>query len=204
MEESQQPPSKSVESQKETTSFSFSDIPDIKNLLEPTPNDNALVNEQKIRRLYLQSSMQQWFAPKRINFEQPIELDPEARRIWIRLMHVFYTLEKMGLTVIGNMVPKAIHKMKSEEAAYYLSAQTFDEWALPDGTRPHGLVADEKGTVWMTGNGNGTLLEIPFKQSSGFREAVDMRGRLPMITVARHVVCEQAVYSEQHDIGSIV
>ncbi|MDP3844737.1 MAG: hypothetical protein Q8Q81_19590 [Oxalobacteraceae bacterium] len=44
------------------------------------------------------------------------------------------------------------------------AAQTFDEWALPDDTRPHGLVVDEKGTVWMTGNGNGTLLEIPFEQ----------------------------------------
>lgn len=42
------------------------------------------------------------------------------------------------------------------------ATQTFDEWDLPAGTRPHGLVVDEKGTVWMTGNGNGTLLEIPF------------------------------------------
>jgi virginiamycin B lyase len=40
--------------------------------------------------------------------------------------------------------------------------QKFDEWDLPEGTRPHGLVVDEKGTVWMTGHGNGTLLEIPF------------------------------------------
>jgi virginiamycin B lyase len=43
------------------------------------------------------------------------------------------------------------------------ATQAFDEWALPDGTRPHGLVVDETGTVWMTGNGNGTLLEIPFE-----------------------------------------
>lgn len=42
------------------------------------------------------------------------------------------------------------------------ATQAFDEWDLPAGTRPHGLVVDEKGTVWMTGNGNGTLLEIPF------------------------------------------
>ncbi|HZW20421.1 virginiamycin B lyase family protein [Noviherbaspirillum sp.] len=42
------------------------------------------------------------------------------------------------------------------------AAQKFDEWDLPEGTRPHGLVVDEKGTVWMTGHGNGTLLEIPF------------------------------------------
>jgi virginiamycin B lyase len=41
--------------------------------------------------------------------------------------------------------------------------QKFDEWELPAGTKPHGLVVDEKGTVWMTGNGNGTLLEIPFQ-----------------------------------------
>lgn len=40
--------------------------------------------------------------------------------------------------------------------------QKFEEWELPEGTKPHGLVVDEKGTVWMTGNGNGTLLEIPF------------------------------------------
>jgi virginiamycin B lyase len=44
------------------------------------------------------------------------------------------------------------------------ATQQFDEWDLPEGTRPHGLVVDEKGTVWMTGNGNGTLLEIPFKR----------------------------------------
>ena len=42
--------------------------------------------------------------------------------------------------------------------------QKFDEWDLPAGTRPHGLVVDEKGTVWMTGNGNGTLLEVRFNK----------------------------------------
>jgi virginiamycin B lyase len=42
------------------------------------------------------------------------------------------------------------------------ASQRFEEWELPAGTRPHGLVVDERGTVWMTGNGNGTLLEIPF------------------------------------------
>lgn len=42
------------------------------------------------------------------------------------------------------------------------ATQRFDEWDLPPGTRPHGLVVDERGTVWMTGHGNGTLLEIPF------------------------------------------
>ena len=42
------------------------------------------------------------------------------------------------------------------------ASKNFDEWELPPGTRPHGLVVDEKGTIWMTGHGNGTLLEIPF------------------------------------------
>lgn len=42
------------------------------------------------------------------------------------------------------------------------ASERFEEWELPAGTRPHGLVVDERGTVWMTGNGNGTLLEIPF------------------------------------------
>ncbi|SNS12504.1 virginiamycin B lyase [Noviherbaspirillum humi] len=43
------------------------------------------------------------------------------------------------------------------------ATQAFEEWDLPEGTRPHALLVDEKGTVWMTGNGNGTLLEIPFR-----------------------------------------
>ncbi|NDD03858.1 MAG: ferritin-like domain-containing protein, partial [Proteobacteria bacterium] len=38
-----------------------------------------------------------------------------------------YTLEKMGLNVIQNMMAKAVRKYKSEEMAFYLSAQTFDE-----------------------------------------------------------------------------
>jgi virginiamycin B lyase len=47
-------------------------------------------------------------------------------------------------------------------ARFAPTTQQFEEWDLPEGTRPHGLVVDEKGTVWMTGNGNGTLLETPF------------------------------------------
>jgi hypothetical protein len=33
----------------------------------------------------------------------------------------------MGLNVIANMMPKAVRKLKSEEVAYYLSAQCYDE-----------------------------------------------------------------------------
>lgn len=35
--------------------------------------------------------------------------------------------------------------------------ETFNEWDLPSGARPHGLLVDAQGTVWYTGNGNGTI-----------------------------------------------
>lgn len=35
--------------------------------------------------------------------------------------------------------------------------ETFREWDLPPGHRPHGLLVDRKGIVWTTGNGNGTI-----------------------------------------------
>jgi virginiamycin B lyase len=34
---------------------------------------------------------------------------------------------------------------------------TFKEWNMPSGHRPHGLLVDKTGTVWTTGNGNGTI-----------------------------------------------
>ncbi|MCC7483606.1 MAG: PQQ-binding-like beta-propeller repeat protein [Burkholderiales bacterium] len=34
---------------------------------------------------------------------------------------------------------------------------SFKEWDLPPGHRPHGLLVDRAGTVWTTGNGNGTI-----------------------------------------------
>jgi virginiamycin B lyase len=36
-------------------------------------------------------------------------------------------------------------------------AQSFREWDLPSGHRPHGLLVDKQGMVWTTGNGNGTI-----------------------------------------------
>ncbi len=111
-----------------TASFLMSDNPALQDLmLRPSINDSARVNEQKIRRLYLQASSQQWFAPTKINFEPNIQVDDETRRIWIRFVTIFYTLEKMGLNVIANMMPKASSKLKSDEISYYLSAQCFDE-----------------------------------------------------------------------------
>jgi len=93
----------------------------------PTENENPQVNETKIRRIFLQAASQQWYAPQRINFDQEIILDDESRRIWQKFITIFYTLEKMGLNVIQNMMVKAVRKFKSEEMAFYLSAQTFDE-----------------------------------------------------------------------------
>ncbi len=36
-------------------------------------------------------------------------------------------------------------------------SESFVEWDLPPGHRPHGLLVDRKGIVWTTGNGNGTI-----------------------------------------------
>jgi virginiamycin B lyase len=36
-------------------------------------------------------------------------------------------------------------------------SETFKEWDLPSGARPHGLLLDAQGMVWYTGNGNGTI-----------------------------------------------
>ena len=38
--------------------------------------------------------------------------------------------------------------------------QTFKEWDLPPGARPHGLLVDRGGSVWYTGNGNGTIGQL--------------------------------------------
>lgn len=96
-------------------------------ILNPIENPSSWVNDQKIRKLYLQAASQQWFAPTKLDFEMPIQYDEESRRVWIRFHSIFYTLEKMGLNVIENMTAKAVRRLKSEEAAFYLSAQGFDE-----------------------------------------------------------------------------
>jgi hypothetical protein len=117
-----------AQSGKESMSFLLKDNPLLAELLlKPAHSENSRVNDTKVRRLYLQSSQQQWFAPQRINFEPPIELDEETRRVWVRFVMVFFTLEKMGLNVISNMMSKAVRRLKSDECSYYLSAQCFDE-----------------------------------------------------------------------------
>ena len=42
-------------------------------------------------------------------------------------------------------------------ARFDVKTQTFREWELPSGHRPHGLLVDKQGIVWTTGNGNGTI-----------------------------------------------
>ena len=101
--------------------------PGMQYLLDPIQNKSSWINDTKVRRLYLQAASQQWFAPQKIDFEREIALGDEHRRVWSRFMTVFYTLEKMGLNVILNMMPKAVRKLRSEEASLYLPAQSFDE-----------------------------------------------------------------------------
>lgn len=108
--------------------FLLSNNPMLQELfLKPTTRENPILNDQKIRRLYIQAASQQWFAPQRIDFTAPINLTDEERRVWIRLTGVFYTLEKMGLNVIMAMMGKAVRKFKSDELAYYLTEQAHDE-----------------------------------------------------------------------------
>jgi streptogramin lyase len=42
-------------------------------------------------------------------------------------------------------------------ARFDTATEQFTEWELPRGARPHGLVVDEAGIVWYTGNGNGSI-----------------------------------------------
>lgn len=110
------------------TNFLLTNNPALQELLlKPTTRDNAVINDEKIRRLYVQAASQQWFAPQRIDFMAPMDLTDEERRVWIRLNEVFYTLEKMGLNVIMSMMSKAVRKFKSDELAYYLTEQAHDE-----------------------------------------------------------------------------
>lgn len=110
-----------------TVPFSLKDTPGLDELLQPNENRHSIIDNTKIRRLYLQASHQQWFAPQKINFSGDPQYNEEARKIWVRFMTIFYTLEKMGLNVIANMMGKAARKLKSDEIAYYLTAQCFDE-----------------------------------------------------------------------------
>lgn len=104
-----------------------SESPAIQALLTPIASSNPVVDERKVRRLYLQATQQQWFAPKKLDFELSVEMPEEQRVVWVKLMTIFYTLEKMGLNVISNMMSKAQRRLKSDEIAFYLSAQCGDE-----------------------------------------------------------------------------
>jgi len=45
-------------------------------------------------------------------------------------------------------------------AKFDTKSKTFKEWDLPDGARPHGLVVSKEGTIFYTGNGNGSIGEL--------------------------------------------
>lgn len=101
--------------------------PGTKELVQALPNSHSRTNDDRVRELFYQALAQHWFPPERINYEQKVELDEPVRQAWIRLNLVFYTLEKMGLSVIQNMMPKAVKYFGSNEVANYLSAQCYDE-----------------------------------------------------------------------------
>lgn len=104
-----------------------SNSPSIQAMLSPISSEKTAIDEKRVRRLYLQATQQQWFAPKKIDFEAVVDM-PEAQRVvWSKLMTIFYTLEKMGLNVIANMMFKASKRLKSDEISFYLSAQCGDE-----------------------------------------------------------------------------
>lgn len=116
------------ESSKLAGGYLFKDRPELQDLiLKPGENRSSWINEQKIRRLYLQANAQAWYPPNKLTFDAPINYDEESRRVWIRFNTIFFTLEKMGLNVIENMMAKAVRKFKSDEAALYLAMQAADE-----------------------------------------------------------------------------
>ena len=45
-------------------------------------------------------------------------------------------------------------------ARFDTRSQSFKEWDLPEGARPHGLVVAKDGRVFYTGNGNGSIGEL--------------------------------------------
>jgi len=45
-------------------------------------------------------------------------------------------------------------------ARFDTKTQKFNEWDLPPGANPHGLLVDKEGKVWYTGKGNGTIGEL--------------------------------------------
>jgi virginiamycin B lyase len=51
-------------------------------------------------------------------------------------------------------------------ARFDTKTETFTEWELPAGARPHGLLVDRQAIVWYTGNGNGTIGELDPKTGS--------------------------------------
>lgn len=55
----------------------------------------------------------------------------------------------------GNIYIAVMHGNKI--ARFDTHTQTFHEWDLPSGAKPHGLLVDRRGQVWYTGNGNGTI-----------------------------------------------
>lgn len=128
MNSTETPDKPNAPSQAPTIAALAASSPAVREMLQPLTHSDSWINDAKVRRLFLQASAQQWFVPTRIDFDQPIQFEDEKKReILIRFNVIFYTLEKMGLNVIQNMMAKAVRRLKSEEAATYLAVQASDE-----------------------------------------------------------------------------
>ena len=68
-------------------------------------------------------------------------------------------------------------------ARFDTRSRTFKEWDLPDGARPHGLVVALDGTVFYTGNGNGSIGELDPRSGKVVSHFVPSRGGSPHTAV---------------------
>src|SRR5712692_9541679 len=63
-------------------------------------------------------------------------------------------------------------------ARFDTKSQKFNEWDLPPGAHPHGLLVDKEGKVWYSGNGNGTIGELDTGSGKVIEHKTPSGGRL--------------------------
>jgi virginiamycin B lyase len=68
-------------------------------------------------------------------------------------------------------------------ARFDIKAQSFKEWDLPEGARPHGLVVAKDGTVFYTGNGDGSIGELDPRSGKVVSHFAPSRGGGPHTAV---------------------
>jgi virginiamycin B lyase len=76
--------------------------------------------------------------------------------------------------------------MGDKIARFDTRTHRFNEWELPAGTHPHGLLVDRQGIVWYTGNGNGTLGRLDPASGKVTQFETPSRGGGPHTLVISH------------------